>query len=190
VNHPMDVENTLADLKLSLETIISEEALLHMITERVTALRQSFPSNRRLFTPGHIEFLKSLSPVSEQLRFFIELKEELADVGSLDDYAAAMSRLTEIKGALGTFAVRKRVMKEIRELNERLPTIRERDGAGREARVKARIFDLEQNPRRCRHNHAMAIREGRYGYFWGCTRYPFCVEIARLTPAEKDRLLP
>lgn len=190
MNLPMDVENILADLRLSLETVVSEDDLLHVITERVAALRQSFPSHRRLFTPSHIEFLKSLAPVSDRLRSFIEVKEELVDVGTLAEYTAMVSRLTEIKGALGTLAVRKRVMKEIRGLNERLPAIRERDGARRQARVDSRIFDLEQDPRHCRRNHAMVIREGRYGYFWGCSRYPFCVQVVRLTPEEEDRLLP
>jgi hypothetical protein len=189
-NHPVDVENIVAGLRLSLETIVSEDNLLLVITERVTTLRESFPSHRRLFTPSHIEFLKSLAPVSDRLRSFIEVKEELVDVGTLAEYNAMVSRLTEIKGALGALPVRKRVMKEIRGLNERLPAIRERDGATRQARADTRIFELNQDPRHCRRNHAMVIRNGPRGYFWGCSRYPFCVEMARLTPAEKDRLLP
>jgi DNA repair exonuclease SbcCD ATPase subunit len=185
----MDAENIIDELRFSLEHIISEEELLHVITGRLTVLRQSFSSHRSLFTPSHIEFLKSLAAISDQLRSFIELREELADVGTLEDYAAMVRRLTAIKGGLAPFAVRKRVMKEIRELNEKLPTIREQDDAKRQIRVTRRILDLEQDPPHCRRNHAMVIREGLHGYFWGCGRYPFCKEVAQLTPEQKDRLL-
>jgi hypothetical protein len=185
----MDVENILDELRFSLEHTISEEQVLHVITERLTALRRSFPSHRSLFTPRHIEFLKSLAAISDQVRSFIDLREELADVGTCEDYAAMVSRLVEIKDRLAPFAVCKRVRKEIRELNERLPTIREQDEATRQIRVNRRIIDLEQNAPLCRRRHAMAIREGRYGYFWGCSRYPFCEEVARLTHDQEDRLL-
>jgi ssDNA-binding Zn-finger/Zn-ribbon topoisomerase 1 len=80
-------------------------------------------------------------------------------------------------------------MKEIRELNEKLPTIREQDDANRQFRINTRVLDLEQNPPYCRHNHTMVIRKGRHGYFWGCSRYPFCEEVEQLTREQKDRLL-
>ncbi|MDP3000637.1 MAG: hypothetical protein Q8N47_24350 [Bryobacterales bacterium] len=185
----MDVRKIIDELKVSVEHNTEEEELLHVITARLTALRQSFLSHRSLFTPSDIEFLKSLPAISDPLRLFIELKEELIDVDTLEDYTAMMGRLVEIKGRLPSCAVRKRVMKEIRELNERLPTIRAQDDAMRQVRVNARIVDLEQNPPHCRRNHAMVIREGQHGYFWGCSRYPFCGEVAQLTAEKIGRLL-
>src|SRR5712691_1326354 len=79
-NPRMDVQNIIDELRFSVEHIVSEEELLHVITERLTALRQSFSSHRSLFTPSHIEFLKSFAGISDQLRSFIELKEELVDL--------------------------------------------------------------------------------------------------------------
>ena len=187
--NPMDVDNIIDELRSSAEHIMSEEELLHVITERLTMLRQSFSSHKSLFTPSHIEYLKNLAAISDPLRSFIELKEELADVGTLENYAATVSRLVVIKGRLAPFAVCKRVMKEIRELNEKLPTIREQDDAKRKVRISTRIIDLEQSPPRCRRNHAMVIREGPHDYFWGCSRYPFCEQAAQLTPEQKHRLL-
>jgi hypothetical protein len=186
----MEVRQVIDDLRSSLEHVTPEDELLGVIADRLTALRQSFPSHRSLFTPSDIEFLNSLSVISDHLRAFIELKEELLSVGSLKEYEDIVSRLTQAKGALACFPVARRVAKEIRALNERLPAIREQDDAQRQFRFNARILDLEQNPRRCPRNHPMVIREGTHGHFWGCSRYPFCSATAQLTPEENDLLPP
>jgi hypothetical protein len=184
----MEVRKTIDDLRFSLEHITAEEELFRAITDQLVALRRSFPSQRPLFTPTDIDFLKSLTPISDHLRAFIELKEELPNVDSLKEYTQIVSWLTHIKDALGRVPVAKRVGKEIRELNERLPAIRDKDEAQRKFRLNARIFDLEQNPRLCQRHHPMVIREGQHGYFWGCTRYPFCQETAQLASDQNDLL--
>ncbi len=184
----MEVRQVIDDLRSSLEHVTPEDELLAVIADRLTALRQSFPSHRSLFTPSDIEFLKSLSVISDHLRAFIELKEELLSVGSLKEYEDIVNRLTHAKGALACFPVGRRVAKEIRALNERLPAIREQDEAQRQFRHNAGILDLEKTPRRCPRNHPMVIREGTHGHFWGCSRYPFCSATAQLTPEENDLL--
>lgn len=50
---------------------------------------------------------------------------------------------------------------------------------------EVRIAELELSPRRCRRNHAMQIREGPAGPFWGCGTYPFCHHVAPLTERER-----
>lgn len=45
------------ELRHSLENIAAEEELFGVINERLTALRQIYPSHRTLFTPSDIEFL-------------------------------------------------------------------------------------------------------------------------------------
>jgi hypothetical protein len=184
----MQVRQAIDDLRSSLEHITAEDELLGVIANHLTALRQSYPSHRSSFTPSDIELLKSLGVISDQLRAFIELKEELASVSSLKEYEDIVSRLTRAKGSLASFPVAKRIAKEIRGLNERLPVIREQDEAQRQFRLNTRIVDLQRNPRRCPRHHPMAIREGTHGHFWGCSRYPFCSATAQLTPAENDLL--
>jgi hypothetical protein len=184
----MEVRQAIDDLRSSLEHITAEDELLGVIADRLTALRQSYPSHRSSFTPSDIEFLKSLGVISDHLRAFIELKEELASVSSLKEYEDIVSRLTRAKGSLACFPVARRIAKEIRGLNERLPAIREQDEAQRQFRLNARILDLQQNPHRCPHHHPMVIREGTHGHFWGCSRYPFCCATAQLTPEENDLL--
>lgn len=156
----------------------SEEELLRAIDDRLITLRQLFRSQKSVFSPGDIEFLKSLASISDQLRSFIQLKEELVDIRTIEDYEALVSRLSE-----------KRVKKEIRELSERLPDIRQQDEANRQIRVNRRIIDLEQNPPRCRYNHVMVIREAQHGFFLGCSRFPFCHLTTQLTPEQMDRLV-
>lgn len=184
----MEVREAIDDLRSSLEHITAEDELLAVIDVRVPGLRQSYPSHRPLFTPTDIAFLKSLGPVSDHLRAFLELKEELADLNSLEEYEDIVRRLIRVKRGLACFPVAARIAKELRELNERLPAIRQQDEDRRQFRRNARILDLQQNPRRCACSHSMVIREGKRGYFWGCSRYPFCTATKRLTP-EEDRLL-
>ncbi len=128
--------------------------------------------------------------ISDHLRAFIELKEELVSVDSLKEYEDVLCRLVRAKGALARFPVARRVGKEIRELIERLPAIREQDEARRQFRLNARILDLERNPRRCPRRHPMVIGEGEHGHFRGCSRYPFCYATAQLTPQENGILTP
>ncbi|MGA2116026.1 MAG: topoisomerase DNA-binding C4 zinc finger domain-containing protein [Bryobacteraceae bacterium] len=184
----MDVQEGIEEIRRSLEQVVSEKELLRTISESLTALRRLFPSNKSLFTPGRIEFLRKVAELSCQLSSFIEIQEELADVTSLRQYTFLMNQLADMKVALASFPVAKRVRKEMRELNEKLPGIRERDGAEQQFRTDARIREMEQDPPRCPLGHAMVIREGRYGYFWGCTRYPSCQETKQLTSEQRRRL--
>jgi hypothetical protein len=162
----MEVRQAIDNLRSSLEHISAEDELLGVIADQLTALRQSYPSRRSSFTASDSEFLKCLGVISDHLRAFVELKEELASVSSLKEYEDIVRRLTRAKGSLASFPVAKRIAKEIRQLNERLPTIREQDEARRRFRLNARIFDLQQNPRRCPRHHPMVIREGALGHFW------------------------
>ena len=79
----MQVRQAIDDLRSSLERVIAEDELLGVIADRLILLRQLYPSRRSLFTQSDIEFLKSLGVISDDLRTFIELKEELLSVDSL-----------------------------------------------------------------------------------------------------------
>jgi hypothetical protein len=142
----MEIRQVIEELRLSVEQVAAEDELLGLIADRLIVLRQSFSSHRSVFTPCDIEFLKSLTGTSDHLRAFVELKEELLNVGSLEEYEDIVCRLTDTKGALARLAVAKRIGKEIRELNDRLPAIQEQDRARLEFRSNARILDLEENP--------------------------------------------
>jgi hypothetical protein len=184
----MDIQKSIDELRFSLEHSLKEVELLGIISNKLTALRQTFSSNKALFTADNVEFLKKLTPISDGLRSFIELKPELSSVNGLKHYTFLMNHLVDIRNSLRAFAICKRVDKEIRELREKLAYVRLQDAAKQESQLNARILDLEQNPRHCSHKHQMAIREGRYGYFWGCSRYPMCQQTTQLTAVEKNAL--
>jgi hypothetical protein len=191
----MEVRQSIDELRSSLEHITAEDELLRVIADRLSSLRQSFPSHRSLFTESDLEFLKNLGTISGHLRAFLELKEDLVSVNSLDEYEDIVRRLSRAKKALACFPVARRIAKEIRGLAEKLPVIRQQDEARRQFRLNARILDLEQNRRdleqnlrRCPRRHLMVIREGTRGHFWGCSQYPFCSATAQLTPEENHFL--
>jgi hypothetical protein len=184
----MEARETIDELRLSVEHIAAEDELLGIIVDRLTALRQVFRSQRFVFTPGDIEFLKSLARLSDHLCAFVELREEAVDVGSVKEYEEILTRLTRTKSAFADLPVGKRVAKAIRELEEKLPAIRQNDEANRQFRLGARIHILEQNPRLCPRGHRMVIRTGKSGEFWGCTQFPWCWKTAQLTPQQGDLL--
>lgn len=184
----MEVRQAIDDLHCFLDQITAEEQLLRLIDENLTALRLSYPSQRSLFTTRDIEFLKSVGVISNHLRAFLQLKEESECVNSVKEYEDIVSRLVRAKHGLASFPVARRIAKEIRGLNERLPAIRQQDEAQRLFRRHSRIVDLEQTHRRCPRQHPMVIREGSQGYFWGCSRYPFCSATAQLALEEQDLL--
>jgi len=184
----VEVRPAIENLQSSLEHIASADELLRIIDDHLTALRRCYSSHPSGFTASDIEFLKSMGVISNHLRAFLELLEDLVNVSSLSEYEDIVSRLVRAKCALASFPVSKRIAKEIRALSERLPAIRQQDDARRQFRISARIISLEQTPRRCPNRHPMAIREGTRGYFWGCTRYPFCTATAQLTPEENHFL--
>jgi hypothetical protein len=173
----MDVRHAIGELRGLLEQTIREEDLLLGIQKGLPALREAFPTQRDLFAPGDIEFLQSLKPISGHLQAFIALREKLAKSASVEEYEPALKELAPIKEALVRFPVGKRVTAEIRQLHEKLQPGR-----------CARIDKLNQRPPQCKHGHAMMVREGRRGYFWGCSNYPFCEETAELSAQQKDYL--
>ena len=80
----MEVRQTIDDLRYSVEHITAENELWGIIVDRLTALRQVFTSQRRVFTPGDIEFLQSLTGVSDHLRAFAHrVKTHVAAIARL-----------------------------------------------------------------------------------------------------------
>jgi hypothetical protein len=101
----MEVRQTIEELRLSIEHIAAEDELLGIIVDRLTALRQVFPFQRSVFAPSDIEFLRSLTGISDYLRAFAELRDEAVDVGSVKEYEDIVTRLTHTKGALADFPI-------------------------------------------------------------------------------------
>lgn len=184
----MNVQDTVDELKQSLDSTVSEEKLLDTLNSRLAVLREDYPSNKHLFTQEHIGFLRQLNVLSEQLRLFIELKEDLSDVEDVQTYTRLMKQLTALEKRFGGLAVCRRVSKEIRELNEKLPHIQHQKRIKDNAKITGRIYELERNSKLCPKGHKMLVRKSKNGYFWGCSKYPVCQFRKPLSAKDRDRL--
>ena len=113
---------------------------------------------------------------------FLELEAELSDVSSIGQYIVVVQQLVGIKNALGTSPIATRVRTAIRDLQERLPQIRELDDQKSKSQLNARIAELERDSPRCVDGHSMVVRQGPEGsFFWGCSFFPSCRKTKRLT---------
>ena len=97
----MPVRTTIAALHEALENTISEQDLSDMIDDRRPRVRLLYLSGEQAFTSADVEFLKTLGSVSDHLRAFIELKEELPLIDSVVKYENVINRLNRLKSALG-----------------------------------------------------------------------------------------
>lgn len=175
---------TIDGLRACLERGSDERELLRRIEAGLPWLREAYRWDSAAFTQSDIAFLQRLGPARDALRAWVEMEARLPALASTDALEAAIARLTGLKDALGAYAVGATLRKAIHNWRARLGALRAEDEMNR-ARVEPRIAELERNPRRCRRNHRMAIREGPRGYFWGCTTYPFCHHVALLTREER-----
>lgn len=185
----IDVPRVIAAVKDALGNTVAEESLLETIEEKLKLLREAYLSNKHLFTPEDVRFLKDLGGrIRKQLLSFIELKEELSNVDSIEEYLSLERRLVGVKTELQGLAVCQRVSKEIRGLHERLPQIKEQNEINRQSKISARIREIEGNAPRCRKGHLMVVREKEGSYFWGCSKYPSHTETKPLSAKEEEYL--
>ena len=125
----------------------------------------------------------------EALRSFLELQEELSDIDSAGQYVAVMRQLVRIKDALGPSPARTKVRTAMRNLQERLPQIREKDHQSRTIKLNTRIAEVERQSPRCPRGHSMVIRRGpNASLFWGCSEFPLCYHTKRLTAEQRSRI--
>ena len=181
----MNVQDTVDWLKRQLESSSSADKLVTSIQERIGELRNSYRADRSGFTQDDIVFLRGLKGAEEQIKEFKQVEEEIALVDSLADCHEILERLSAFEPSLGSFAIGRRIRKEIRGLNERLPELRAREESRRRFITDARIYNSEAVPRLCSKGHHMVLREGTCGYFWGCGEYPQCQETRQLTSKQK-----
>ena len=82
----MEIRQTIENLRASLEQVLSEDDLIEQVEGQLAALRALHPAHRAEFSAADIEFLKALNSVTDQLRAFIALQEELPDIQSAAEW--------------------------------------------------------------------------------------------------------
>jgi hypothetical protein len=184
----MNPQSHVDEIKATLNHVVQEEDLLKCLSDRIGILRQMYRADRGQFTSEVVAFLASLKTISARLEEFIDLRQELAEVETSEQYEAMAGTLTAIGRDLEVCAVHKRVQKEIRQLHENLPRIMSRQVAREQDRIRSRIIDLEQSAPHCRRGHLMVVRKGRGGYFWGCSEFPHCMTSKRIATTVLPRV--
>jgi hypothetical protein len=185
----INVSEVIDELKYLLDHCVAEETLSSKLRDKLTILRQAYLADKTAFAPEHISFLKNLSEnITRQLFLFIELKEELPNIYSVEEHLDVKARLVSVKTELHGLPVSKRVSKEIRELDERLPSLKEQEQIRLQSKVNGRIYDLERDAPHCSRGHVMVVRESHGSHFWACSKYPMHEETKSMSPQEKAYL--
>jgi hypothetical protein len=186
----INVSEVIDELKQLLDNSVAEETSLSTLEDRLTILRQAYSVDKRPFTSEHIAFLKNLRDnTAKQLRLFIELKEDLSNISNLEEHLNVRERLASVRTELQGLAVSQRVSKEIRELDEKLPSLQEQEETKLQSKLIGRIFDLEREAQGCSRGHAMVIRERHGSHFWACSKYPMHEETRSMSAKERAYLL-
>lgn len=185
------VAQLLVDLRRALETNANEHQLLSVIDESLSSLRASYRTCRSEFSDEAVAFLKSLTPVQESLRQFIEAVEEIDEVRTRDDAQELAARFGELKERLTPHLAAKRAEKEFREMLAKASTLAFAAVATSERAFRHLCFQLESQVQGCQDcGNKMALRESQRGYFWGCSAFPTCFKRRWLSAKEFRFLFP
>lgn len=178
-----------ADLHRALETNANEQQLLEYIAECLSSLRALYREHRTEFTDEVVVFLKSLASVQDSLRELIEAVEDKDGVRTCDDAQELAARFGELTERLSPHFVAKRAEKEYREVVEKSESLPPAADVARDAQLQRLIRKLESKADPCQKCRSkMVLREGQYGYFWGCGTFPKCFSTRWLS-AEESRSL-
>src|SRR5687768_4831557 len=102
----INVSEVIEELKYLLDNCVAEETLVSEVEDKLTILRQAYLADKSAFELEHISFLKNLSDkITRQLVLFIELKEELPNIYSLEEHLNVRARLVSLRTELDGFAV-------------------------------------------------------------------------------------
>lgn len=184
----MNIEADIRSLRELVERETAEAVLAASIDECLGQLRELYRRNRKAFTNDDVRFLQWVGNVSVTLQEFINEMGELSDIYDFEQFSACQSRLLAIRDRLTGLPVEKRVAKELRELNERMPTLAKCVALEADSDERRRRHILQSNTPNCPRGYPMVLRLGDGGYFWGCSRFPWCEYTTRLTEGQKQKL--
>ena len=170
----MELESMVAAVRSILTDAANEERAYRLMKAWLVILRDKYHSNPKQFSEEQLEFLKRVRSMMLALQRFMILLEELDDSIDLDEYNQAVQELRLIGEAVGDAAVSRRVRKEIRQLIERRGEVLQYEKSRENARLTDQILKLEETAAPCPWNehHRLQIRQGKNGYFWGCSEFP------------------
>lgn len=125
-----------------------------------------------------------LSAIAE----YVDCLAELHHVKSLE-YAREMScQLAEISERLAPFSLGLNAIQRAKVLAAKSKTLPSETVGQQDAKLATKMAQLNARAGICSCGGKIIVREGPYGYFFGCTNFPDCFRTRRLTPEEIEFL--
>jgi len=117
----------------------------------------------------------------EAVRDLSDLIEDVPLVKSMEHAHELAYNLADVAGRLAPFKLSQRALKEAKDLAAKAKVLPSESAA-----ILARaVRKLTTDPGNCSCGRgSWTLREGPYGYFFGCTDFPNCFRTRRLTPHE------
>jgi ssDNA-binding Zn-finger/Zn-ribbon topoisomerase 1 len=185
----LDHKTIIRKFEYELNNTISEDSLYKILSEKLKDLESS-PE----YTYNSLSFddKKTIEKYNEYLKYletFIDLKDEINNIADFMHYKEVKNDLERLAEIFNGCAVSKRIDKELRELNEKIPDINQKERLIKDSKLNSKIHQLEKRCPKCPRKHNMVIRQGGVdGWFWGCSRFPDCFFTKKLSNKEWDYL--
>lgn len=173
-----------------LATTTSEDQVLAKLHATLEELRSSYAHDATPFTPALVKRLQVLSAIERAVDMFVTIRADLTSVEDLDDYRELRRELVRLERSVGAAAVRQRIDKEIRQLDEQKGSfeLASRDRA--EIDERGRLNAIARHPPKCVASaHDMVLLTSPQGRsYWRCKAYPICEHRQSLSPDERAYL--
>jgi hypothetical protein len=181
------IQSKIDELQSILETETNEKVLIERGQSLLIELRQAWPKHKNDFSDNDISKLRSFTVTLEAVNDFIDLQEEFEYVRSVEDSNNLVNDLFLLSEHLHDFPLKGRLLKEIRELNEKsvkLPNDHDRKESAKLSHAIATLSSRSPICKKCGSN--MVLREGNGSFFWGCEHFPGCWGKSWLSKEELD----
>jgi hypothetical protein len=132
--------------------------------------------------------LKYVAEINNKIKDFIDLKNYINIISSVESYIELEIEFKNFNNYFRNYPFSHEMKKAMINLRSRIHNINK----GYEKKIEQdtinKIHTLEKNSPKCPRGHQMVIRQGEYGYFWGCSSFPNCHHIKNLRMKEEDSL--
>jgi len=186
------LNTTLSGLYEQLMNEINEERLKLYIDDALPVFKFFYRQDSSRFSEEHIALLRNAGECQNALSEFIEVCEEITSIPIRvrEEARELMDRLHELSGGFRDYAIRRRVEKEYRELQERYSSLPSKGIAVIEAERNKRITRLNIEAPSCgKCGEPMLLRTSRSGAaWWGCSTFPKCYGRSWLTKKQRRSL--
>ena len=166
----------------------NEIVLAENIDDILEDLRLQYRANKNNFTNKNIEILKRISEINYWINEFAEILEGKI-ITDIEEAFNFNEKLYKIYMNLKGLKVSLRVQKELREIEEQYPNLyQDLPEFLADKSFQKLLSKIMNNTHFFPKGHKMVLRDGKYGYFWGCSCFPNCFHTKALTSSEQARI--